>query len=140
VTFAEEMRMEREALLFANDAFYRAFAARDIAAMERLWSQGEPVACIHPGWSPILGRTQVMASWRAILGSPGAPAIACRQPQACLRGDSALVICYEVIGGSFLVATNCFVREDGEWRMTHHHAGPVAAAPEADEATEAAIH
>ncbi len=32
-----EGRVERDVVLFANEAFYRAFASRDVAAMERLW-------------------------------------------------------------------------------------------------------
>jgi len=41
-----------QAALFANEAFYRAFADRDIDAMDALWARGEPVLCIHPGWPP----------------------------------------------------------------------------------------
>ena len=40
-------------------------------------------------------------------------------------GAVAVVICRELVSGSPLVATNVFVREEGEWRMSHHHAGPV---------------
>jgi hypothetical protein len=40
---------DREQVLFANEAFYRAFADRDIDAMDALWARGEPVLCIHPG-------------------------------------------------------------------------------------------
>ena len=32
---------DREAVLFANEAFYRAFADRDIDAMDALWARGE---------------------------------------------------------------------------------------------------
>ena len=31
--------MERDAVLFSNEAFYRAFADRDFAAMDALWSR-----------------------------------------------------------------------------------------------------
>jgi hypothetical protein len=41
------------AVLDANSAFYRAFAARDVAAMEAVWSGERPVACIHPGWDGV---------------------------------------------------------------------------------------
>ena len=36
-------------MLFANEAFYRAFADRDMAAMDGVWAVHAPVACIHPG-------------------------------------------------------------------------------------------
>ena len=43
-------RMSQEAaVLFANEVFYEAFKARDLATMELLWAEGLPVACIHPG-------------------------------------------------------------------------------------------
>ena len=133
--------MEREAVLFANEAFYRAFADRDIDAMEQIWSRQEPVACIHPGWSPVIGREPVLASWRAILGNPASPAILCLRPRAFMRGDSAFVICYEKVNGALLIATNLFVREDQHWKMTHHQAGPVPAPSEVEEEkTDTVVH
>jgi hypothetical protein len=119
--------MAQEAVLFANEAFYRAFAARDIAGMEEIWAKVVSVACIHPGWSPVFGRERVLASWRAILTNPGSPAIRCRRPRAFVHGESAFVICYEEIEGAVLIATNLFVREGAGWKMTHHQAGPIAA-------------
>jgi hypothetical protein len=52
------------------------------------------------------------------------PDIACRGAQAFLAGETAYVICYEVIGGGVLVATNIYRREQGSWRLIHHQAGP----------------
>jgi SnoaL-like domain len=133
--------VERNAVLFVNEAFYRAFADRNIDAMEQIWSRREPIACIHPGWSPVIGRERVMASWRSILGNPASPAIMCLRPQAFLRGESAFVICYEKVDGALLIATNLFVREEQQWKMTHHQAGPVPASSEVEaEETEAIVH
>ena len=47
---------DEEAVLAANEEFYRAFAARDLAAMDALWAQETPVACVHPGWDALVGR------------------------------------------------------------------------------------
>ncbi|MDG2319762.1 MAG: nuclear transport factor 2 family protein [Rhodospirillaceae bacterium] len=115
---------DEEAVLFANDRFYIAFTARDIKAMEELWATSG-VICVHPGWQPLYGREEVLESWQAILGEEGAPAVKCRVPHATLHGDTAIVICIEELDGAFLCATNVFVREDGDWHMAHHHAGPV---------------
>jgi ketosteroid isomerase-like protein len=128
--------VERDAVLFANEAFYRAFADRDLAAMEALWSARSPVACIHPGWNLIAGRDQVMASWRGILSNPQSPAVACRRPQVFMQGDSAFVVCFEEVDGAYLIATNYFRREPGGWKMTHHQAGPVPE-PEGEDEDEA---
>ena len=119
-----------EAVLAANRAFYQAFRARDFAAMDALWARAAPVACIHPGWAALIGRDAVMASWRDILGQP--TAIACQAERVLLFGDSACVLCHELLDGGddpdagLLVASNLFVREDGGWRLVHHHAGGVA--------------
>lgn len=121
---------DREALLFANEAFYQAFSDRDIAALEGLWSTVEPVLCIHPGWPALTGRDEVMATWTRILANPDAPKIECREPRVFLLGDVALVLCYEVIDGQALVATNTFRREGRTWKLVHHQAGPAPGLPE----------
>jgi SnoaL-like domain len=52
--------------------------------------------------------------------------------QAFLDGDAAYVVCFESEPGEepVLVATNIFVREDGRFRLVHHHAGPLMHRPE----------
>jgi ketosteroid isomerase-like protein len=124
------MHSAEAAVLFANEAFYHAFAMRDVAAMAELWAEDAPLACIHPGWNPVTGHEAVLASWRAILESPNAPEIRCHAARAFLYGECAFVICFEEIGGTFLVATNVFVARDNGWKMVHHQAGPASAPPQ----------
>jgi hypothetical protein len=119
-------------ILAANEAFYDAFVREDSAAMDALWARRAPVACIHPGWTALVGRAKVMASWRAIM-SNGAPPIRCAAPRVQLLGDVAYVICDELVGGGRLIATNVFVLEDDAWRLVHHQAGQVAAVATTDE-------
>src|SRR5579885_1100122 len=107
---------DSDAVLAANLEFYRAFAARDIPAMDGLWARRAPVACLHPGWTALTGREQVMASWTGILSNPNAPRIACYDERVLLFGDSALVLCEEELDGGTLAASNFFVREDGGCR------------------------
>ncbi|MGH7125410.1 MAG: nuclear transport factor 2 family protein, partial [Stellaceae bacterium] len=66
---------EADALLAANLAFYRAFTAHDVAAMEHVWAAETPVLCLHPGWELLRGRGAVMESWRQILTNPEAPRV-----------------------------------------------------------------
>lgn len=113
-------------VLEANEAFYRAFAARDVAAMEAAWARAAPVACVHPGWDALDGRDEVLASFRAILESGAAPRVRCTMAQAHLLGEVAFVTCHELVEGATLVATNLFVREDGAWRLCHHQASQLA--------------
>lgn len=133
------MTADETAVIAANDAFYRAFAARDLKALDRLWARGAAVVCIHPGWQPLHGRDAVMESWRDILGNPSAPAIACVRPVAHVIGEVAFVVCNERLPGAELVATNIFTREDGEWRLIQHHAGGVAH-PSADPEPSGTVH
>jgi len=115
-----------ERVLTANEAFYTAFAARDVPAMEALWSDRAAVACIHPGWQPLHGREAVLASWRDIMSSPNSPPIRCCEAVAQVFGQTAMVVCTERFPGAELVATNVFVEEDGAWKLIHHQAGGVA--------------
>src|SRR3982074_2657984 len=61
---------EREAVLSANRAFYRAFSERDAEAMDQIWAPTGAVVCLHPGQAPLHARAEIMASWRAILRHP----------------------------------------------------------------------
>jgi ketosteroid isomerase-like protein len=120
---------DRDAILAANAAFYRAFAERDLAAMNALWAQRSPVSCLHPGWAPIHGRAAVLASWTAILENPAQPKIEFGEADVRLVAGVGFVVCVEEIMGSRLIATNCFVHEDAAWRVVHHQSGPTAAPP-----------
>lgn len=113
-------------VLAANEAFYSAFAERDIEAMQALWSTRRDVACVHPGWEALTGWPLVMSSWRAILSNPDSPDVRCLRPTAHVVGEVAFVVCVEIVAGAELVATNVFAREDGIWKLLHHHAGPIA--------------
>jgi len=117
---------DRDAVLALNEAFYRAFNERNFAAMAALWAVSLPVSCVHPGWGALIGREAVMGSWEDVLGAPTGPTIQPRNERVILYGDSALVLCEEVLGGAVLAASNLFVREDGAWRLAHHQAGPIA--------------
>ncbi len=129
---------EQVTVLFANEAFYVAFASRDYPAMEALWSERERISCIHPGWNALAGRDVVMQTWRTILANSESPQIGCQNAVCHVLGDTAYVVCYEAINGSFLVATNVFIREGGNWKMVHHQAGPTPPPPpeESDEHPE----
>jgi len=116
---------DQDAVLAANLEFYRAFAARDLKAMDALWARRIPVACLHPGWTALKDREAIIDSWAGILSNPDAPRIACFDEHAFLYCDVALVLCEEELDGGTLAASNFFVREDGVWRIAHHQAGQI---------------
>lgn len=132
---------DREAILFANEAFYRAFADRDVEAMEGVWADEAKVTCIHPGWGLLEGRDQVMQSWLAILSNPQAPNITCLGAQAFVLGEVGYVVCFEKIDDTVLIATNTFVHEGRRWRLVHHQGGPTSdAPPEEDESPRGTVN
>ncbi len=118
---------DRKAVLFANDAFYAAFASGDMDAMRDVWATQASVSCIHPGWDVLMDVQDVLASWERILKDP--PQVRCHAPRALAFGDTAMVLCFEEISGTFLLATNIFAREGQHWRLVHHHAGVTNATP-----------
>ena len=117
---------DEDAILAANAAYYRAFTTADFAAMSRIWADDD-VSCIHPGWPVLIGREAILESYREILRNPNQERIDLRNETVLTAGDEARVICVEFVGGAALAATNLFKRIDGEWRMTHHQASPIAA-------------
>ena len=116
-------------VLFANEAFYLAFANNDFDAMDNLWSREFDVLCTHPGWTALSGRDVVIESWRAILANDKEAEGECWNPGAPVYEGFALITCHELIDGNALSVTNAFVRENGRWCMVHHHAGPMATPP-----------
>lgn len=135
------MTSDERAVLDANASFYAAFHARDLPAMESLWAREHPVACAHPGWTPLDGRDRVLRSWRAIFEG-GAPDVRCDEARVNVYGPVAVLVCIERLSEADpsrhgdMVATNVFVRERGAWLLVHHQAGPVASDEDEDEIEE----
>ena len=127
---------EIDALIFANEAFYRTFADGDIQGLNDVWAKDTSVSCIHPGWNALNDRDDIMESFAQIIDGPAPPQIECHAPQAMIFGDTGIVICYESIGEEVLVATNLFVRSGSKWLMVHHHAGPAQTLPQESAETE----
>jgi ketosteroid isomerase-like protein len=115
-------------ILRANASFYRAFTAGDYIAMSQLWAARTPLLCVHPGAPVLIGREQVLESWRQILSEPLPFQMRCDHARVQVMGELAIVTCYEGNDAqpAHLAATNVFTREDGAWRLVHHHAGPLS--------------
>lgn len=117
--------MDEDSLLATNAAYYRAFAARDLPAMEAIWAEAG-VTCVHPGWPALIGRGPVVASYRDIFINPSQEAVTSREERTLIAGDDGRVFCVEKVGGGLLLATNWFRAVDGKWRLLHHQATPLA--------------
>ena len=118
-----------EHVLAANEAFYAAINSRDPEAMAALWSASQPVYCVHPGWNVLSGRDAVLESWYAIMANPDQARVLSGAEQVHVLGELAYVVCRELVEGAPLAATNVFAREDGRWRLVHHHASAIVMLP-----------
>lgn len=119
-------------VLAANAAFYAAFSAGDLRAMDALWASEHAVTCTHPGRAVIESREEVMHTWGLIFRSQQRLTAAPEGPSVCLSGGMAVVTCYERLRNprgealGILAATNVFVREGDAWKLVHHHASGLA--------------
>ncbi len=117
----------------ANARFYQAFESLEISRMDQIWSHGDHVRCIHPGWCLLAGWEAVRQSWDAIFKNSGEMRFSIADVDVHVDGDIARVTCQEnilshthgQIAVTTLLATNMFERQGGEWRMIHHHASHV---------------
>jgi ketosteroid isomerase-like protein len=116
---------DADAILAINAAYYRAFSSGDFAAMSRIWGE-DGVSCVHPGWPALIGRDDILESYRGILESRNRVRIAHQDDVAIIVGDEGRVLCVEIVEGAALAATNIYRRIGGAWRMVHHQASPIA--------------
>jgi ketosteroid isomerase-like protein len=126
----------------ANARFYRAFESLDIARMSQVWSHGDHVRCIHPGWCLLSGWDAVRQSWEAIFKGGGEMRFSITDVDVHVERDLAWIVCTEnilshahgQISVTRLLATNLFERLGDDWRMTHHHASPTLVSEPSGEA------
>jgi len=112
----------------AEDVVQEAF----VAAWSALSTLDDPAA--FPGWLRtivrhhafrVLRRKLQTLPARAILANPDAPRVMVHDDRAFVYGDVAIVQCEEELDTGHLVATNIFIRENGDWKMIHHQASPL---------------
>ncbi len=123
-----------EAVKAANQRFYDAFGALDMGLMEAAWETSPRAFCVHPGWAPLVGWESVRESWQRIFDNTTLMHFNLRYVNVAVEGDCGWVTCVENIttvlqgqASNFAaLATNIFVRTPQGWRMTAHHASPVA--------------
>ena len=127
------MTSDELAVAAANLAFYRALEARNLSAMEQVWLHDDSATCVHPGWHRLNGWEEVRRSWENIFANARRWTVACEDIRIHVVEDAAWVTCTEVLTlagadtddePARMQATNIFVRQDGGWRMVHHHASP----------------
>lgn len=126
----------------ANLAFYEAFHARDIQKMERVWSRSPHSRCVHPGWEPVVGWSEIRQSWVDIFRTMKSIEFSLEDVHVEVAENTAwmnLVAHAEVVtedDDSFstsVVATTIFERIEGQWYIVLHHSSHFADEDEIDD-------
>jgi ketosteroid isomerase-like protein len=127
------MSGDKQEVLAVNQAFYRAFEKKDMAAMSAIWSQGISIVCIHPGRSVLRGPQAIRNSWEQIFKHTSYIEIDLEVISQEVSGDLGYVVLVEnllqVSGGRRIqaqsIATNIFERMGNTWYLVSHHGSPV---------------
>ena len=117
----------------ANARFYRAFETLDLGEMESVWSHGDHVKCVHPGWPLLTGWEAVRDAWKTIFENTEEMRFTLSDVQVVATAELAWVTCTENIlsevrgriSVTSVLASNLFERGPVGWRMIHHHASHV---------------
>ncbi|MGH7917601.1 MAG: YybH family protein [Candidatus Binataceae bacterium] len=129
---------DREQVLEANRAFYRAFESMELGAMEMVWLRDARIVCVHPGWRRLRGWGPIMTSWERIFQSAFEMKFELGETDVMLSGELAVVVVeenltqrgYDGVMRTQVLATNVYERAGGQWLMTLHHGSPVMAPPD----------
>lgn len=131
---------DREAIIEANRAFYRAFESLELERMEAIWLRDPRIVCIHPGWRGLVGWGPIMNSWARIFDSAFEMKFDLGDINVTMNDDLAVVVVeenlmqrgYDGSSRSQVLSTNVFERLGNAWMMVVHHGSPVMAPPDGD--------
>lgn len=159
-------RTDVEQVEAANTAYYEAMERGDFEELSGLWlapgdlgtaedhepANGSLISCVHPGWHALSGRGEVLRSYALIMANTEYIQFFLTDVRVSVAGDTALVSCTENIlsggpapedsdelgplVGQLVVATNVFRRTPDGWKLWSHHASPVLAETDEDEADD----
>ncbi len=119
----------------ANDAFYTALSARNIAAMRKVWSDDADIQNIGPRSKNIaVGWNAIAKGYEATFDAFPELKVSMEEPRIKMVGDVAWVSGIEKaqrknkagdVGSGANMGTSIFQKQDGRWVMVYHHASPV---------------
>jgi ketosteroid isomerase-like protein len=116
----------------ASDRFYAALNRMlqgDAGPMMDVWAHTSDVSTMHPIGGREVGWEQVEGPWQQVASMASAGQVAIKDPLTQVVGDLAYEIGDEVGDGTIageVVAfgqrvTNIYRRDDGVWKIVHHH-------------------
>jgi ketosteroid isomerase-like protein len=127
-----------EAILDANQSFYRAFESLALDRMEKVWLRDPRIVCIHPGWPKLSGWGPVMASWERIFENVFEMKFDLSIIDVRFDGDLGLAVTeehltqrnYDGALSTRVLSTNVFEQVGNQWLLVLHHGSPVMAPPD----------
>ena len=128
-----QSRTEADEVRDASDQFYSALdemANGDASSMADVWSHDEDVTTMHPIGGREEGWEAVKGSWEGVASMSEGGEVTRTDQLIRVTGDLAYELCTEsasmTLAGEPLSlegrATNVYRKEDGEWKVVHHHA------------------
>jgi ketosteroid isomerase-like protein len=123
---------DMDALKAANDSFYAALSARDVGAMQKVWSSDADITNIGPfSKAPDVGWNAVKTGLERVFSNFPELKATMEGPRFKINGSTAWVSGIEraqrknkagETGSGTNLGTSIFVKQDGRWRMVYHHA------------------
>jgi uncharacterized protein (TIGR02246 family) len=111
--------------------FYEALRHGDLERLMEVWADDDEIVCIHPGGPRLIGAAAIRASFEAIFGNGGVPAVPEQvhriQTLSCAVHHLAERVMVPGTQGpqpAWVVATNVYLKTEQGWRMVVHHASP----------------
>ena len=137
------MADDKQEVVKANEAFYRAFETLKIEEMEKVWAKNAEIQCGHPGWRVLRGWGPVMESWKRIFENTPSMQFTLTDVKVEVRGEIAWVTLYENLKSSIqgqdysaaILTTNIFQKTLEGWRMILHHGSSVSQPPGEDDSS-----
>ena len=125
--------VDKQAVLETNQAFYTAFANRELKSMNLVWWQGTTSVCIHPGGQILQGWEQIQASWSMIFRHTDSLEIDIEVLKVEIDQSLAYVVVQEMVLQSSQgrrvkapsIATNIFQKMAQKWYLVSHHGSPI---------------
>lgn len=129
--------MSREDVREASDRFYAAINRGlngDTSAIHDACSHADDVMAMHPLGGRQLGWPEVRDSWEMAVGAISGGSVQVSDVQVTLLADDAAFTtgtenASATVGGTPVTFsarfTNVFRREDGVWKLVHHHVDPL---------------
>jgi len=117
----------------ASDQFYSALDAMangDATSMTDIWSHKNDVTIMHPIGGREEGWDAVRGSWEGVASASSDGTITRSDQDIRVIGNGAYELCTESASWTFAGepislegrATNVYRKENGEWKIVHHHA------------------